>query len=127
MNKYFTINEFKCKCGKCELPNGMPPEELINILTEIREYYNKPLIIKSGYRCPEHNEKVGGAKKSRHIVGDAVDFIIKDTPTLEVYDYILSKYGDKPYGIAIKVNITNKFQGFIHLDIRGVKARWTYN
>ncbi|TEX99154.1 peptidase M15 family protein, partial [Campylobacter sp. US33a] len=23
-NKYFKIDEFKCKCGKCELPPNVP-------------------------------------------------------------------------------------------------------
>jgi len=30
--------------------------------------------ISSGYRSPEHNAKIGGAKKSLHTLGRAVDF-----------------------------------------------------
>ena len=122
-NKYFTIDEFKCKCGKCELPKGMPTDSLIDTLVEIREYYNKPIVINSGYRCPSHNKAVGGASKSRHMQGDAVDFIVKDIPTKEVFKHVLQTYNDKPFGIALSI----EFKGFVHLDTRGYKARWSYN
>lgn len=125
-NKYFKIDEFKCKCGKCELPENVPSDELIDILCEIREHYEKPLIIRSGYRCKEHNAKVGGAAKSQHTLGSAADFIVEGIPTDEVHRYVIQKYDDKPLGIAIKHNFENMFQGFVHIDTRGKKARWTY-
>lgn len=125
-NKYFKIDEFKCKCcGK--LPKGMPPDELVDVLVEIREHFGKPLIIRSPYRCPENNKRNQGASRSRHLVGDAVDFIVKEIPTKEVFRHVLQTYNDKPYGLAISINPYNEFGGFIHLDIRGYKARWSYN
>lgn len=126
-SKYFNINEFKCKCGNCEMPANMPPQKLIDLLENIREHFDKPLIINSGYRCPTHNKKIGGATKSRHIVGDAADFIIKDIPTKDVMKYVISKYDKEPYGIAISVNTASEYKGFIHLDVRGYRARWGYN
>ena len=123
-NKYFVEKEFACKCGCGTMPQGQPNDELIDILCEIREHFGKPLIIKSGYRCKSHNEKVGGAKNSRHIVGDAVDFTIKDTQTRQVFDYVVSKYEN--YGIARKILADYPFRGFVHFDTRGKKARWTY-
>lgn len=122
-NKYFTAKEFKCKCGKCQ--SIEPPDKLIDILCEIREHYNKPLIINSGYRCKEHNAKIGGAPLSRHTFGDAVDFIVKDIKTLDLYNYIIEKYGDGAYGIAKRIS-SNPYAGFVHFDTRGKKARWTY-
>lgn len=123
-NKYFVEKEFACKCGCSTMPQGQPNDELIDILCEIREHFGKPLIIKSGYRCKSHNEKVGGAKNSRHVVGDAVDFTIKDTQTRQVFDYVVSKYEN--YGIARKILADYPFRGFVHFDTRGKKARWTY-
>ena len=38
----------------------------IRRLDEIREGYGKPIIINSGYRCPELNRKVGGVSSSFH-------------------------------------------------------------
>lgn len=126
-NPYFTIDEFKCRCGKCKLPENVPSDELIDTLCEIREHYKAPIIINSGYRCPTHNAKVGGAKSSQHTIGSAVDFIVKGVKTADVHSFVLEKYGDKPYGIAIKHNYNDAYKGFVHLDTRGKKARWTYN
>ncbi|MBK1999946.1 DUF882 domain-containing protein [Campylobacter sp. 2018MI35] len=125
-NKYFKESEFKCKCGKCELPKGVPSDELVDVLCEIREHYDAPIIINSGYRCKEHNAEVGGAKSSQHTIGSAADIVVKGVKTEEVHQYVLEKYGDKPFGIAIKHNFENPFGGFVHIDTRGKKARWTY-
>ena len=124
-NPYFKESEFKCKCGKCSLPEGMPSDELIDALCEIREHYSAPITINSGYRCKEHNAKIGGAPKSRHTVGDAVDFTVKGVKTLDLYNYIIEKYDNKPWGIAKRI-IQNPYAGFVHLDTRGKRARWTY-
>ena len=124
-NKYFTLAEFKCKCGKCEMPQGTPPDKLIDILCEIREHYGSPLIINSGYRCPTHNAKVGGAANSRHTKGDAVDFVVKGVKTKEVYEFCENLPCADEIGLAIKHN-PNEFKGFVHLDTRGFKARWVY-
>lgn len=125
-SKYFKINEFKCKCGKCELPNDFPSDELVENLETIREYFDKPLIINSAYRCKEHNDKVGGSPNSQHVKGKAVDFTIKGVKTKDVYSYVIRKFGDYNYGIAIK-NSPDEYKGFVHLDVRGdKKARWEY-
>lgn len=42
-------------------------------LNDIREGYGKPIVISSGYRCDELNEKVGGANDSKHKNGLGVD------------------------------------------------------
>ncbi|RTH72582.1 YcbK family protein [Campylobacter jejuni] len=125
-NKYFKESEFKCKCGKCELPKNVPSDELVDILCEIREHFNSPITINSGYRCAAHNAKVGGAKTSQHTVGSAVDFVVKGVKTKDVYNYVISKYGDRPLGIAFKFNNQDEYAGFVHLDTRGRKARWEY-
>lgn len=122
-SKYFKLSEFKCKCCG-SLPSGMPPKELIDVLTDIREHFG-PVVINSGYRCPKHNAAIGGAKSSRHTFGDAVDIVVKGIKTLDVYNYVIEKYGDRPYGIAKKIS-QNPYAGFVHIDTRGKKARWNY-
>ena len=42
-------------------------------LDQIREEYGLPLSVSSGYRCPELNRAVGGAKTSQHMKGQAAD------------------------------------------------------
>lgn len=44
-----------------------------NVLDPLREAWGKPLTVTSGYRCPELNKIVGGAKTSHHLRGMAAD------------------------------------------------------
>lgn len=125
-NPYFNPYEFECRCGKCKMPANVPSDELIDILVEIREHFGRCVRINSGYRCPEHNTRVGGTPQSQHTIGSAADFVVFGVPTEEVYKYVLQRYGDKPLGIAIKRNLRNPMGGFIHIDTRGKKARWDY-
>lgn len=43
------------------------------VLDPLRRLYGKPIIITSGYRCPELNKKVGGVANSWHTLGNAAD------------------------------------------------------
>lgn len=43
------------------------------VLDPLREAWGKPLTVTSGYRCPELNPIVGGAKTSHHLRGMAAD------------------------------------------------------
>lgn len=68
------------KAKENNIDNTPTEDEIINNLNHtlqrlnaIREGYGKPITISSGYRCPELNELVGGAKDSKHLTGLAVD------------------------------------------------------
>lgn len=85
-----TFKETACKCG-CGL-NITPKFHFI--LNQIRLEYGKPIVVLSGARCPEHNAKIGGAKKSSHIEGLAVDlmrssslraFLIANVEKFDIY------------------------------------------
>lgn len=67
---YFPEKELRCKCG-CGAYDM--DEMFMYYLNRVREVANIPFIITSGYRCPAHNEKVGGSKTSSHLIGKAVD------------------------------------------------------
>ncbi len=124
-NPYFKLSEFKCKCGKCQIPDNVPNDELVDVLCEIREHYNAPITINSGYRCKEHNAKVGGAPTSQHAVGSAVDIVVKGVKTKDLYDYVISKYDDRPFGIAYKLS-KDEYAGFVHIDTTKHRRRWVY-
>ena len=113
INEYFNTDEFKCKCGCDEV---IVNQKLVKALTDVREYFKKPVIITSGFRCEGHNNKVGGSKKSKHILGAAADFKVKDVHADEIADYLLEKYPDT-YGIG-------RYKVRTHLDVRMQKARW---
>lgn len=62
-----------------------------NVLDPIRGLVDTPIIITSGYRCPQVNRLVGGAANSQHMSGCAADFHVKGyTPSMmyEVFLYI---------------------------------------
>lgn len=61
---------------------------------------------------------VGGASQSRHLVGDAVDFVVVGLHPSEVYSRLDLWWGNRG-GLASS-------SVFTHLDVRGYEARWSY-
>jgi hypothetical protein len=51
----------------------------IRVLQPVREAVGEPLLISSGYRCPELNKAVGGVPTSQHTKGEASDIYCKKT------------------------------------------------
>ena len=47
------------------------------VLDPIREDWGSPIIVSSGYRCPELNKAVGGVKTSGHLYGYCADLQVK--------------------------------------------------
>lgn len=39
----------------------------LRMFDSLREAYGKPMVVTSGCRCKEYNEKIGGAKSSAHL------------------------------------------------------------
>jgi zinc D-Ala-D-Ala carboxypeptidase len=83
MMKHFTIEELihSERARAQGIDNTPTPESLENIkalmagLEEVRALLGKPMLITSGYRCPELNRAVGGSKNSAHVQGFAADFV----------------------------------------------------
>lgn len=80
LTKHFTLEEL-CVTTRREIKNDPTPaiienlQVLANALEVIRSLLGKPLIVSSGYRCPELNKAIGGSKNSRHMLGLAADFV----------------------------------------------------
>lgn len=92
MGKYFSINEL-CKsqvANKYKI-NNTPNDKVIsnlnklitNILDPLREQYDKPIIVTSGYRCSKLNDVLKGSPTSQHKFGEAADIKSKDDTTKE--------------------------------------------
>lgn len=82
--KYFKDSEFTCECG-CGL--NLEKDGIKRIADEIREHFNRPMIITSGTRCVKHNKEVGGVSGSYHTTGNAFDFVIPGVSSSEVLAY----------------------------------------
>lgn len=60
------------------------------VLEPLRLWAGKPIIINSGYRCPQLNTLVGGVPNSQHQSGEAADIRLSDKATGQLYaEYIL--------------------------------------
>ena len=88
-------------------------------MEEVRDYLGgRPISINSWYRDPASNRQAGGASRSRHLSGDAVDFVVQGISPMEVNRKLEPWWGDRG-GIA-SASI------FTHIDARGYQARWDY-
>lgn len=63
-----------------------------NVLDPVRDKFCTPVIITSGYRCPQVNRLVGGANNSQHMSGCAADFYIKGGTSLTMRKVFLYIY-----------------------------------
>ena len=71
-----------------------------------------------------HNKKVGGSPKSQHLYGTAADIQVKDTPPEFVAQYaetLLPNTG----GIGLYPKKSGRAKGWVHVDTRPKKSRWT--
>ena len=84
--KYFSITALvKSSTAKRLGIDNTPSDEIKNNLTlfiekvldPIREDWGSPIMVSSGYRCPELNKAVGGAKNSGHQYGYCADLQVK--------------------------------------------------
>lgn len=114
VSAHFRIKEFAQKDGKYD--KILIDSELVEVLEDVRMHFNAPVIITSGYRTPEYNEKIGGVKNSQHTKGTAADIRVKGVPADKVQQYLKHKYWDR-YGIG-------SYWNFTHIDTREKKARW---
>ena len=117
----FKLQEFNSKCGR-PIPNNVLPNiiELAKNLQVLRDSLGKSITITSGYRSPEHNAKVKGAKNSQHVKGTAADIKVKGMTPKEValvIEGLIASGKMKEGGIGI-------YPTWIHYDHRGVKRRW---
>ncbi len=111
VSEHFEAKEFACKDGSFEL---LLCTELLETLEKIRNHFNAPCTINSGYRTPEWNEKAGGAKNSYHMKGMAADIVVKGHNPKEVAKYANS--------ILDKGGII-RYTNFVHIDVRESKYR----
>lgn len=78
---------------------GAPEWEAANrlatkLLDPIRSKLGKPVRVTSGYRSPEHNAQVGGAKNSNHLRGEAADIAVDGMSSGELAAFILDSGED---------------------------------
>lgn len=85
----FTLEEFTTSrtAKRLGIDNEPSEREIDNLrrlcrdfLQPIRDLYDKPVIITSGYRSEALNRAVGGVSDSYHVTGEAADFYVAGGP-----------------------------------------------
>ena len=117
----FRVREFRCRDGSDTI---MIDQTLAVLLQAIREHFNKPITITSGYRTAAHNKSVGGAKSSQHLLGKAADIQVADTTVEAVAAYAESLMPDWG-GVGRYPVKAGRTKGWVHVDTRAKKSRWT--
>lgn len=131
---FFTLEEMACKDkARTPYPAARVADgtwmRLRDTLDTIRRAWNAPLHILSGYRSPEHNARVGGAKASQHMAGTAADIepMGPHDDARALHALILGLYnaGQLPH-----LGGLGEYNTFVHVDVRPRKEnggiyRWT--
>lgn len=83
ISENFSYSEFEKSdtAARMHIPNAITTAAIrdsiqalvLDVLQPLRTAWGKPLVINSGYRCPELNEAVGGVATSQHMKGEAAD------------------------------------------------------
>ena len=108
ISENFKVKEFKCNDGSDTI--------LIDVdfvrtkLQDIRTHFGAPVTINSAYRTATYNAKVGGAKSSYHMKGQAFDIVVKGHTPAEVARYA------KQIGVLGVI----QYNTFTHVDSRGI-------
>ena len=93
-----------------DIDNSPPPAVIaalsalcVNVLQPVRDHFDRPVIVTSGYRSPELNRAIGGSSTSQHCKGEAADFTVAGVSNLEVarwmearlnYDQLIYEFGE---------------------------------
>lgn len=88
----FTYSPTAKRFNMSNEPNAEAKANLRNIIKKIAQpivdHFKKPLKINSGYRSPQVNVAVGGASKSQHVTGEAIDIEIEGLSNKVLADWI---------------------------------------
>lgn len=120
--KYFTIPELlrSDMAAQYGIDNTPDPIALANlktlvdvVLDPLRERWGGPIIVTSGYRCPELNRKVGGAGHSFHLRGMAADIYPRRGTATMLYECIQRMFCQRKIGIT-ECYLDEK-RGYVHI------------
>lgn len=104
-------------------PGVIPRLRLLaeQILQPLRDHVQRPVIINSGYRSPQVNAAVKGARNSQHVQGYAVDLEVPPLANGDVADWIRDNLD---FDQLILENYTpgQPSSGWVHVSYRG--PRW---
>ena len=103
----FKEAEFRCKCCGRAAMDGT----FVGRLQQLRTATGIPLIISSGFRCPDHNDRVSSTgRNGPHTTGHAADISVSRGDAFKILRYAMS------FGFT-GIGVQQKGDGrYLHLD-----------
>ena len=92
--------------------------KLVTMLKDAEAHFGKRIVVTSGFRDPEHNQRVGGAKHSQHLSCNAADIQMVGVSKWDLARYFRSRPDIGGVGTYCSTNS-------IHVDI-GRRRDWNW-
>ena len=84
-----------------------------NLFEPIREWYDKPIIVSSFYRCLALNKAVNGSKTSGHVLGNSIDITTRSkAENKKIFEFI------KTSGLNFDQVINEYNYTWIHISLK---------
>lgn len=94
--------------------------DLAEVFERVRAIWNRPIRVGSAYRTPAHNRRVGGARRSQHLQGRALDLYpprgVRLATFQEAVRLLADQMADEGRDL---VGGLGYYPTFLHVDTRG--------
>jgi zinc D-Ala-D-Ala carboxypeptidase len=115
-SRHLSLDELRCHdAARTPYPEAFIKDGRLAVLARAFEALRakaggKPLKVLSGYRTPDHNRRIGGAKHSQHVLGRALDLRPPKGMTPAELGALARQVSDIR-GMAV-------YPTFLHIDVR---------
>ena len=119
LSENFTYKEFEesetaDKLGidntiKRDLIRNNIKELVFHILQPLRDKFDVPIHINSGYRCLKLNAAIGGVPSSQHVMGQAADIVVEGKKPIEVAKMIVE--------MGLPYDQIGLYDTFVHVSV----------
>ena len=98
----------------------------LGVLQPVRQHFQKPMIISSGYRCVELNSKIGGSITSQHVQGQAADIEVLKIRNLELFYRINKNLSFDQLILEFHNPDEDPHSGWVHVSFNSDNNRHEY-
>ena len=98
----------------------------IHILQPVRNHFQQPMTISSGFRCVELNLKIGGSITSQHVQGQAADIEVHKIGNLELSDWIHNNMKYDQLILEFHKPEEDPHSGWVHVSYSTENNRFEY-